>query len=91
MNYQIYQLEFSGDVHLGNGSLDMTSTTVMADTLFSALFLEALGMDDDGAQAESFLERVKNGKLLISDGFPYIDKEWYLPKPVLPIRRHSVR
>ena len=44
MNYTLYCLEFINGVHFGRGNLDSSEITFHADTLFSALFQEALKM-----------------------------------------------
>ena len=79
MNYKIYKLAFTAPVHFGNGSLDESALNFCADTLFSALYIEALklGMEDE------FYDAVKNEKLLFSDAFPYIKEQYFLPKPML--------
>lgn len=50
-----------------------------ADTLFSALYMEAMKL---GA-AEEFYTQAQAGKLLFSDAFPYIGDQYLLPKPML--------
>ena len=42
MEYKAYKLRFLTGVHFGKGSLDDTSYAFCADTLFSALCIEAL-------------------------------------------------
>lgn len=42
MEYKAYKLKFLTGVHFGKGSLDDTSYAFCADTLFSALCIEAL-------------------------------------------------
>lgn len=39
---KIYRLHFTGGVHFGEGTLESSARTFRADTLFSALCLEAL-------------------------------------------------
>ena len=41
MEYAVYKLEFTTSVHFGNGMLSDTGVTFYADTLFSALYIEA--------------------------------------------------
>ena len=77
MNYAIYQLEFPSGVRFGNGTLDRTEITFHADTLFSALFQEALKL----CVEKEMLGMIQEGNLLFSDAFPYIEKEFYIPKP----------
>ena len=81
MNYKIYKLEFTAPVHFGNGALNESALNFCADTLFSALYIEALklGMEDELYSA------VKDEKLLFSDAFPYIHGQYFLPKPMLYI------
>ena len=47
MKYIIYKLKFSTGVHFGNGTLDDTEYTFCADTLFSALCIEAVKSGTD--------------------------------------------
>lgn len=81
MNYKICKLEFTAPVHFGNGALSDSGKTFCADTLFSALYLEAL----KSGQAEELYQRTKAGTLLLSDAFPYIREEYFLPKPMVYI------
>ncbi len=81
MNYKICKLEFTSPVHFGNGALSDSGKSFCADTLFSALYLEAL----KSGQAEELYQRMKAGTLLLSDAFPYIREEYFLPKPMVYI------
>ena len=85
MNYTSYRLEFFNGVRFGHGNLDSTDISFHADTLFSALYQEALKLNKENL----FLEFVENDRLLFSDGFPYIGKEYFIPKPMLKIERKS--
>ena len=70
MKYLIFKLIFNTAVHFGNGRLDSTGMTFYADTLFSALFKEALeinGID----YANELYNRANNGELALSDAMPY--------------------
>ncbi|MGI6450488.1 MAG: type III-A CRISPR-associated RAMP protein Csm4 [Desulfitobacteriia bacterium] len=86
MKYSLYKLEFTTAIHIGDdsgmSSLDSSEMAVHADTLFSALCLEAL---QSGGQEllSQFSAEVRGGKLLLSDALPYDEEEYYLPKPVL--------
>jgi CRISPR-associated protein Csm4 len=66
-------------VHFGDGRLSDCEYCCAADTLFSALFIEALNL----GCSEALREAAKGGNLLISDLFPYIGDRYYLPKPML--------
>lgn len=83
MNYIIYQLDFFHGVRFGSGELSGTENSFRADTLFAALYQEALKLQEE----KSFLEQVKNGELLFSDGFPYIGNQLFLPKPLLKVNK----
>ena len=82
MDYYIYKLAFSTAVHFGNGSLTDTNNQLMADTIFSALCIEA--SRSDIVSVDELVEYVENGELLISDGMPYIKDRLYIPKPIMP-------
>lgn len=85
MKYKICKLTFSGGVHFGDNSLERSEITFHADTLFSALCLEAVKESDEAVQ--KLYDFAACGRLLFSDAFPFIEKELYLPKPY--IRIHS--
>lgn len=88
MDYAIFKLNFKTAVHLGEGGvLGISSATFMADTLFSALYIESLKLDDN----EKLFEYVNNHKLCFSDAFPFKENgettSYYLPKPMKQVKR----
>lgn len=87
MKYYIFRLSFPNGAHFGDGNLDSYNMTFHADTLFSALFIEAV--KSGGAMADRLLRAAREGKLVLSDGFPYIEDTYYLPKPMLYIERNE--
>ena len=78
MKYSIYQLDFYNGVRFGKGRLETTDMTFHADTLFSALFQEAIKLEKE----KIFLDAVQNGRLRWSDAFPYKGRQLFLPKPM---------
>lgn len=82
MNTYFYRLTFKTPVHFGHGRLSGSSSGIFADTLFSALFTEALGT----GEAEKLLELAKNGGLIFSDLFPYSFDTYFIPKPIMRIQ-----
>ena len=87
MNYTSYRLEFFNGVRFGHGNLDSTDISFHADTLFSALFIEAVKSGEQVAQ--QLLENTKKGNVVLSDAFPYIGDTYYLPKPLVCIQRNE--
>ncbi len=85
MEYTIYKFDFCEKVHFGNHSLIKSNNVFFADTLFSALCIEAVKMGNEFMT--KFYNDVKYGKIIFSDAFPYIDDIFYLPKPVKRIRK----
>ncbi|MDE7432467.1 MAG: type III-A CRISPR-associated RAMP protein Csm4 [Lachnospiraceae bacterium] len=83
MNYVIYKLDFQSSVHFGQNDLSKSANSFMADTLFSALCLEAVKMGNDCL--ESLCDIVRDGRLKFSDALPFIKDTYYLPKPVKKI------
>ena len=79
MNYKILKLDFTTAVHFGSGGLEKSGNVPGADTIFSALFIEALKHGKSDVLLKSFQE----GRLKISNAFPYIKEEYYLPKPII--------
>lgn len=78
MNYAFFKFKFRTAVHFGGGELNSTNSCFLADTLFSALYLEAmkLGVND------KLYSLAAEGKLSFSDSFPYKENVYYLPKPM---------
>ena len=89
MNYIIYRLTFPNGVHFGNKNLDESNYTFSADTLFSALFKESLKFSNE-TYSKGFYESVKNGDLIFSDGLPFMEDTYYIPKPMLYIRSWKI-
>ena len=87
MEYKMIKYIFEGAVHFGNGTLDKSEKSFSADTLFSALCIEALKKDE--LVLDSLISDVRDGKLLLSDAFPYIDRDYYIPKPYLHIQNDA--
>ena len=83
MNYKIYKMIFTQGVHFGNHSLEKSEITFQADTLFSALCIEALKID----KLDELLESVKEDHLVFSDAFPYMGQEFFIPKPMKKIEQ----
>lgn len=82
MKRAYFKLCFKTEVHFGDGTLGETGFSFQADTLFSALYQEAL----KAGKADAFYQMAAEGDLLFSDAFPYCGKEYYLPKPMYQIR-----
>lgn len=83
MRYKICKLTFPGGVHFGDNSLERSEITFHADTLFSALCLEAVKESDEALR--ELYDFADQEKLLFSDAFPFIGDELYLPKPYIHI------
>ena len=87
MRYDLLKFEFSTPVHFGNGRLDTAEMIFCADRLFSALCIEALKKGGE-EYLQKLCDAAKSGKLLFSDGLPYIGDTYYIPKPVMHIERN---
>ena len=83
MNYKIYKMIFTQGVHFGEHSLEKSEITFQADTLFSALCIEALKID----KLDVLIKSVKEDHLIFSDAFPYMDQEFFIPKPMKKIEQ----
>ena len=81
MNFKICKMHFSTGLHIGKGLLTDGEPVFYADTLFSALCHEALKME----KLDTLFRCCKEGYLKFSDGMPFIQKELYLPKPLLRV------
>jgi len=85
MKTRIYKFSFKTEVHFGNGTLDHSVYTIFADTLFSAMCIEAQKM----GCIDKLYQAVKQDHLLFSDGFPFIKDRFYLPKPFIKVSKDS--
>lgn len=85
MKYQILKLHFQTDVHFGEGGLMTCANVLGADTLYSALCIEALRQDM--SQLEALHTMAENDRIRLSDALPFIGDRLYLPKPMLAIER----
>ena len=89
MDYTVYKLKFPVGVHFGKGSIETSGYSVCADAFFSALCVEAV--KEQESLIETLVNSVREGKLLISDGLPFIGDEFYLPKPLITIENKVER
>ena len=70
MNYTSYRLEFFNGVRFGHGNLDSTDISFHADTLFSALYQEALKLNKENL----FLEFVEMIGYYFQMDFPILER-----------------
>lgn len=87
MKSQLFKLSFTGSVHFGDGGLMKAKSTLSADTVFSALCIEALGQGQTAL--EQLIEGVRADRIRISDGLPYIGDDYYVPKPLVQLDREQ--
>ena len=85
MDYKIYKLKFKTAVHFGNGMLNSSERILRADTLFSALCLEA----EKQGKLGTLYQMAKDGELFLSDMMPYIKDQLLVPKPLLAIEHQG--
>ncbi len=88
MRYDLLKLDFTTPVHFGGGRLDTAEMTFGADRLFSALCIESLKKGGE-EKVNALYKAAKEGRLLLSDGLPYIGDTYYIPKPVVHIDRRQ--
>lgn len=84
MQYSIYKLSFKTPVHFGAGRLNSVGITFFADTLFSALYKEAILIYGE-KEAKKLYDYAVCGQLLFSDAMPYSGSSLFIPKPVISI------
>lgn len=80
MDYSIYKLSFRTGVHFGKRELADSEISFTADRLFSSLCQECVKESQE--KLLEFYEKVREGKILFSDAFPYDREHYYLPKPL---------
>ena len=84
INRYIFKLRFKTPVHFGNGRLGASENFLFADTLFSALYKEAINIFGEN-ESVNLINTVESGNLLVSDLFPYIGDKLFVPKPFVSI------
>lgn len=93
MRYKIYKLKFNTFLHSGidkgNHGLENTKTTINSDTFFSALCNEIIKIYGQET-LNVFVEKTRQGELVISDLLPFINEELYVPKPAFSIQKTKV-
>ncbi|GEM01542.1 CRISPR-associated protein Csm4 [Halolactibacillus halophilus] len=77
MTIKLYKMSFD-HAHFGEGHLNESHDAFDSGRLFSALFIEALKL----GEADAFLKEANKETFVLSDAFPYINDEPYLPKPI---------
>ncbi|MBE6753237.1 MAG: type III-A CRISPR-associated RAMP protein Csm4 [Ruminococcaceae bacterium] len=86
MRSLLFKLHFTAPLHIGSSenarSQEGSSMTFCADTLFSALCCTAAGGADQ-TDAERLCNAVREGRLWLSDSFPFCGERLYLPKPFI--------
>ncbi|MDR2380413.1 MAG: type III-A CRISPR-associated RAMP protein Csm4 [Bifidobacteriaceae bacterium] len=83
MNSKLFRLSF-GRAHFGYGALSASGIGLRADTLCSALALEALKGGGE-PRLDSFIYSIAQGTLRFTDAFPYVSDQYLLPKPLVRI------
>ena len=70
MKFAVYKLNFAAGVHLGTGTLASGANTLPADTLFSALCMEAAQQGEKSIK--TLVDEVRQNRLRISDLCPFL-------------------
>ena len=88
MSYFLYQLSFDGPVHFGDtslgGGLEQAGWTYTSDTLFSSVCTELAGQGEYKL-LDDFISMALEGKILLSDLFPYQLADGDEPQLFLPV------
>lgn len=87
MKSQLFKLNFMSSVHFGDGGLMKAKNTLSADTVFSALCIEALKRGQE--TFERLVQGVRSDRIRISDGLPYIGDLYYVPKPLIHLDKEQ--
>ena len=84
---RLFKLDFDR-VHFGDGGLGASTTTVKADTLFSALCHAALRIGGTRT-LEQVVQAVQTGQLRFTDLLPFVGETYLVPKPIAPVERRT--
>lgn len=81
--YRIVKFNFDNMVHIGELGIGLEESSIYlpADSIFSTIVnaLTRLGIDN----IEEFCTSVKEGAIKISSAFPFHDKSYFFPKPLV--------
>jgi CRISPR-associated protein Csm4 len=90
MKNYIYKMKFSGGVRFGriSGGMEDSDYAAGSDTLFSALYIETYRIFGKN-YCDKMLEYAAANKFLLTDLMPYTDDTYYIPKPLIQIKRDS--
>jgi CRISPR-associated protein Csm4 len=79
--YIAYKLTFTSPLHISAGGFaaESTEVTIHSDTLFSAICSAMQTLYGEAVVSEFLTKNV-----LISSCFPYLDEEYYFPRPLVP-------
>lgn len=83
MSLRLFRLDFSR-VHFGDDGLERSTMACAADTLFSALCLQALRVGGE-EQLEEIVSAAATGTLRLTDLLPYVGQTYFVPKPLLRV------
>lgn len=86
MKYKLFKLHFDSRLHAGIAGLQSASKIIHVETLFSALFIEALKQSKEA----ELLKQVSEEQLKFSSCFPFVGNELFLPKPIMLIVNENV-
>ena len=76
------KLHFRSSVHFGKGMLATSDHTFTADTLFSALFQQAIH-SIGVISADQLLDDAKERSFVMSDAFPFFGDDFFIPNRLL--------
>ena len=84
MNYYLYKIRFTTDVHFGGSDsaqgIRSSEDHFRADTLFSAICQTFI---QKGSNLEDLLDMVRKHEFLLTDSMPYKGEELFIPKPIM--------
>ncbi len=87
MNYKIYKMYFKTGLRIGTGKIESHSVEMPSDIIFSAIINEASQLNSE--TCDKVVALFKEKSLQISDAFPFIGDEYFLPKPLIKFSNAS--
>jgi len=86
MKAKVFKLYFETPLRIGVAGigLEKTGDILHSDTLFGAITNALSQLNED---VKEFINKVKDGELKFSSGFPFENKTYYLPAPQLPVEK----
>lgn len=86
MNYVTFLLEFPNGYHVSDFRISNSNIKIHSDVLFSALIHESFLVGGQ-SKVDQLVKLFEEKNIVITDLFPFIDDQLYIPRPMVTVKR----